>query len=304
MGRPLTATAAAPTSDMHDKIVLITGANSGVGYATARDLARRGASLLMVCRNPVSGILARDEVAKVATGPAPILLIADLSSQASIRTLATTVRQRYDRIDVLLNNAGTMFSRRELTVDGIEKTFATNHLAPFLLTNLLLDLVRKAPAGRVVNVTSDSYSSALDFDNLQSEKHHHFLGAYFRSKLENILFTYELARRLEDTNATANCLSPGPTRTRFGSELRGLPALFPLVMKRIPFLLSSPEESALTLIHAASSPELDGISGQFFSKRRPRRTKPVTYDVDVGTRLWSISEMLTAKTAGVTAQVS
>jgi NAD(P)-dependent dehydrogenase (short-subunit alcohol dehydrogenase family) len=149
---------------------------------------------------------------------------------------------------VLVNNAGAVFARRELTAEGIEKTFAVNHLAPFLLTNLLLDRVRAAPAGRIVMVTSGTYSSALDFDNLQSEKGHQFLGAYFRSKLENILFTFELSRRLAGTPVTANCLFPGPTRTRFGNNLDGLAALFGLFMQNFPFL-ASPEKGARTAIY-------------------------------------------------------
>jgi NAD(P)-dependent dehydrogenase (short-subunit alcohol dehydrogenase family) len=277
---------------MDRKVVLITGANSGVGFVTARRLAELGASVVMVCRDPGRGNAARNDIAKVATGPAPTLLLANLSSQAEIHALAHEVRSRFPRIDVLINNAGAIFARRELTVDGIEKTFAVNHLAPFLLTNLLLDLVRAAPAGRIVTVGSETYSSTLDFDNLQSEKRHNFMGAYLRSKLENILFTYELVCRLEGTGVTANCLSPGPTRTRFGDEMRGLPALFPLVMKRIPFLFGSPEKGARTSIYLASSPETAGASGRFFLSCRAIHTKPVTHDRGVAMRLWSVSEGL------------
>src|SRR5579859_1049749 len=217
---------------MDGKVVLITGANSGVGFATARQLAELGAVVIMVCRDPGRGSAARNAVAQVATGPEPTLLLADLSSQAAVYALSDEVHARFARIDVLLNNAGAIFARRELTADGIEKTFAVNHLAPFLLTNLLLDLVRASPAGRIVTVASESHSGRLDFDNLQGERRYSFLAAYNRSKLGNILFTYELARRLAGTGVTANCLSPGPTMTRFGDEMRGLPALFPLLMKR------------------------------------------------------------------------
>jgi NAD(P)-dependent dehydrogenase (short-subunit alcohol dehydrogenase family) len=192
---------------------------------------------------------------------------------------------------VLVNNAGAVFARRELTAEGIEKTFAVNHLAPFLLTNLLLDRVRAAPAGRIVMVTSGTYSSALDFDNLQSEKGHQFLGAYFRSKLENILFTFELSRRLAGTPVTANCLFPGPTRTRFGNNLDGLAALFGLFMQNFPFL-ASPEKGARTAIYLASSPEVAGVTGRFYVRCREVRTKPVTHDVGIARRLWSVSEAL------------
>ena len=212
-------------------------------------------------------------------------------SQREIRSLAEAIKNTYSQIDVLVNNAGAVFARRELTAEGIEKTFAVNHLAPFLLTNLLLDRVRAAPAGRIVTVTSGTYSSALDFDNLQSEKGHQFLGAYFRSKLENILFTFELSRRLAGTPVTANCLFPGPTRTRFGNNLDGLAALFGLFMQNFP-LLASPEKGAETSIYLASSLEVAGVTGRFYVRCREVRTKPVTHDVGIARRLWSVSEAL------------
>ena len=199
---------------MSGKSVLITGANSGIGFVTARELAKMGARVLMVCRDPVRGAQAQAAVATTATGPAPELLLADLSSQAAIHALGHDLHQRLAAIDVLVNNAGGIFAHREVTADGIERTFATNHLGPFLLTNLLLDLVRTGAGGRIVNVASESYSSKLDFDNLQGEKSYRFLSAYFRSKLENIIFTFDLAKRLHDAGVTVNCVSPGPSRTR------------------------------------------------------------------------------------------
>jgi NAD(P)-dependent dehydrogenase (short-subunit alcohol dehydrogenase family) len=276
---------------MKDKIVVITGASSGIGLATARELARLGAAIVMVCRDAERGEAARREVAAVATGPQPVVFLADLLSQREIRSLAEAIKNAYARIDVLLNNAGAVFARRELTTDGIEKTFAVNHLAPFLLTNLLLDRIRAAPAGRIVTVTSGTYSSALDFDNLQSEKGHQFLGAYFRSKLENILFTFELSRRLAGTGVTANCLFPGPTRTRFGNNLDGLARLFPLFMQNFP-LLASPEKGARTSVFLASSPDVAGITGRFYVRCQEMRTKPITHDVGIARRLWSVSEAL------------
>ena len=277
---------------MNGKIVLITGANSGIGFETARQLAQLGAEVIMVCRDPERGRSAMTRITQVATGQAPTLLIADLSSQDSIRALADEVRSRFSRIDVLINNAGAIFAKRELSVDGIEKTFATNHLAPFLLTRLLFDLVHAAPAGRVITVASEIHSGSLDFDNLQGERHYTFLGAYNHSKLENILFTYELARRVKNTGVTVNSLSPGPTMTRFGDNLHGLPGLFPRVMKRIPFLFVEPEKGASTSVYLASSAEVAGLSGRFFLKSRETRTKPITYNVDVARRLWEISEQL------------
>lgn len=277
---------------MFGKIVLVTGANSGIGFETAHALAQQGADVVMVCRNPFRGAVAQRAVAQAALGPDPTLVIADLQSQASIRKLAAEVRSRFPRLDVLVNNAGAVFTKRELSVDGIEKTLAVNHLAPFLLTHLLLDRLRASPAGRIVTVSSDVYSSRLAFDNLQSEKGHNFFSAYSRTKLANILFTYELARRLKGTSITANCLSPGPSKTHFGDNLQGLAALFPLVMKRIPFLFATPEVGARTSIHLASSPDVAGVTGKFFMKCREVVTKPVTHDRDLAMRLWKVSEKL------------
>ncbi len=278
---------------MKDKIVLITGASSGIGLETARQLAALGAHIVMVCRDPQRGIAAQAQVAAAATGSLPDLLYADLSSQASIRKLADEIRSRYSRLDVLINNAGAVFGQRELGADGIEKTFAVNHLAPFLLTGLLVDLVAAAGQGRIITVSSEIHSGSLDFGNLQGERHYNFLDAYYRSKLGNILFTYELARRAAKTGVTANVLSPGPTRTRFGDNIRGLPRLFPLIMKNIPFLFVPPEKGAGTSVYLASSPEVAHVSGRFFMKNREMHTKPISYDVRVARRLWDTSEQLT-----------
>ena len=271
---------------MQGKTVLITGANSGIGFVTARELAIMGARVLMVCRDTERGATARAEVARVATGAAPELLLADMSSQQAIRALAGEVRQRFPKIDVLINNAAGIFARRELTCDGIERTFATNHLGPFLLTSLLFDLVRAGTGGRIVNVATEVFQSRLDFDNLQGEKSYGFLSAYFRSKLANIIFSLDLARMLQDAGVTVNCMSPGPSRTRFGDNMSGLAGLFPRLAKK---LFPSPETGARTLIYLASSPEVDGISGRFFLRQRARRTKPVTLDKEIAARLWRVS---------------
>jgi NAD(P)-dependent dehydrogenase (short-subunit alcohol dehydrogenase family) len=274
---------------MLGKAVLITGANSGIGFVTARELAKMGARVLMVCRDPGRGAHARVEVARVATGAAPELLLADMSSQQSVRALADDVRRRFQNIDVLINNAAGIFARREFTVDGIEKTFATNHLGPFLLTNLVVDLVRARSGGRIINVAAESPLSKLDFDNLDGEKSYGFLSAYFRSKLENVIFSIDLARRLQDSGVTVNCMSPGPTRTRFGDNMTGPASLFPFLLKR---LFPSPESGARTLVYLASSPEVDGISGRFFFRQRARSTKPVALNSEVAARLWRISAAL------------
>jgi NAD(P)-dependent dehydrogenase (short-subunit alcohol dehydrogenase family) len=274
---------------MDGKIALITGANSGIGFVTAVELAKMGARVLMVCRDGERGAHARAAVAKAASGAAPELLLADISSQKSIRALADDVSQRFASIDVLINNAGGIFANRELTTDGIERTFATNHLGPFLLTNLLLDRVSAGTGGRIVNVASESYPSKLDFGNLQGERSYGFLNAYFRSKLENIIFSLDLAQRLQPSGVTVNCMSPGPTSTRFGDNMTGLAGLFPRLAKK---LFPSPEKGARTLVYLASSPEIAGVSGRFFLRQRVRSTKPVTHDREVAAQLWRVSAEL------------
>jgi NAD(P)-dependent dehydrogenase (short-subunit alcohol dehydrogenase family) len=253
----------------------------------------------MVSRDPVRGAAARDEVARVALGPQPVFLAADLSSQQAIRRLADQLHTRYERLGVLVNNAGTACRRRELTADGIERTLATNHLAPFLLTRLLLDLLLAAPAGRVVTVTSEAHSGTLDFDNLQGERHYHFFGAYARSKLANILFTYELARRLQGTTVTANCFTPGPTATNLGRGAGGLMGLMSELVHVLALtpLGSSADKGALPAVYLASSPAVAGLSGAYFKRLRVARSKPITYDDRVAAGLWSISDRLTTQPA-------
>jgi NAD(P)-dependent dehydrogenase (short-subunit alcohol dehydrogenase family) len=272
------------------KTVLITGASSGIGLATSRQLAAGGAHVVMVSRDPARGATARDEVASIATGPEPNFLTTDLSSQASIRALAVVLHGRVGSIDVLSNNAGTASGRRELTVDGFERTFAVNHLAPFLLTQLVLDLLVAAPAARVVNTVSETHSGRLDFGNLQGERRYSFFSAYARSKAANILFTYELARRLEGTAVTANCFTPGPTATDFGRGMGGVIGIMGGLMR----LIGRPaEESARTAVYLATSPQMEGVTGQYFFHGKPACSKPITYDATVAARLWSVSESLT-----------
>jgi NAD(P)-dependent dehydrogenase (short-subunit alcohol dehydrogenase family) len=280
---------------MHGRTVVVTGASSGIGLVTARDLARAGARVLMVCRHGGRGEQARAEIAAAAAGTPPALLLADMGSQAAVRSLADELHRRAPRLDVLINNAGAIFGRRELTVDGIERTFAVNHLGPFLLTNLVLDLLHSAPRARIVNVAAESPLSRLDFDNLQGERNYNFLGAYFRSKLENIIFTFELDRRLRGTNVTATCMSPGPTRTKFGHGLEGWPRIFPLTVKR---LFPGPQTGARTLTWLACSPEVEGQSGQFYFRERVRQTRPFMHDPAIAERLWQISSELVGLGAG------
>jgi retinol dehydrogenase 12 len=283
-------------ASMAGKTVLVTGASTGVGFVTARAPAERGATMLLVSRDPERGAAARAAVQAAAKGPAPRLLLADLSSLLAVRALASDVRGQCSELDVLVNNAAGVFRRREVTADGIERTLATNHVAPFLLTNLLLDLLRRAPAGRIVNVASESHSGVIDWDNLQSQRGYNFFKAYVLSKTCNILFTYELARRLAETRVTANAVSPGPALTNFARGQGG--AL--LVMRGFMHLLAfvgvagTPERAARTIIHLASSKEVVGTTGRFFLRDRERKTRPITYDPEVAARLWQVSEALCA----------
>jgi NAD(P)-dependent dehydrogenase (short-subunit alcohol dehydrogenase family) len=272
------------------KTVLITGASSGIGLATSRQLAAGGANIVMVSRDPARGATARDEVASIATGPEPIFIACDLASQRQIRRLADDLHTCFVSLDVLINNAGAASGNRVLTVDGIERTFAVNHLGPFLLTNLLLDLLVAAPAARVVNTVSETHSGRLDFDNLQGERRYSFFSAYARSKAANILFTYELARRLEGAGVTANCFTPGPTASNFGRGMGGVIGIMGGLMR----IIGRPaEESARTAVYLATSPEMEGVTGQYFFHGKPARSKPITYDATVAARLWSVSEALT-----------
>jgi NAD(P)-dependent dehydrogenase (short-subunit alcohol dehydrogenase family) len=277
---------------MKGKIVLITGANSGIGFVTAKRLAQLGAEIVLVCRDRHRGADALREIKQCATDTQPRLLQADMSSQASIHALSAELHKSIPRIDVLINNAGGIFSRRELTGDGIERTFATNYLAPFLLTHLVLDLVRAAPAGRIVNIASALHGADRSvLDDLQGEKHYNFMQAYKVSKFAIIVFTYELARRLTSTGVAVNCVEPGPTRTRFGDNMTGLPSLFPRVMKRLP-LFRSPEVGARTPVYVASSPDLEGVTGKYFVKCESAPSKPITHDLELAVRLWKISARL------------
>ena len=288
------------TAPMHGKTTLITGASNGIGLATAHALADAGADLVLLCRDARRGAAARDQIARrLNSVNVPHLVVADLESQKQIRHVAEDIHSRYGHLDVLVNNAGNVFSKRELTEDGIERTFALNHLAPFLLTNLLLDLVKAAPQGRIVNVSSEIHAGKLDWDNLQSEKHHQFFKAYQATKTENILFTNELARRLAGTPVTVNAVSPGPSRTGFGKDLTGTWTLFPKVMKAMP-MFHSAEKGSRVVVYAATDPTLGTVSGQFFMNSKPRKSKAITHSPEAGARLWQLSEQLThiATTAG------
>ena len=276
---------------MQAKVCLITGANSGIGKATAVGLARLGATVVMVCRSRQRGDNALLDVKKKSGNNDVHLLLADLSSAAEIRGLADRFRRRFSRLDVLVNNAAVLTARRRVTRDGFELQFFVNHLAYFLLTNLLIDVLKTSAPSRVVNVASTAHSSGvLDFDDLQGEKHYRGWQTYANTKLANVVFTYELARRLEGTGVTANCVHPGVTHTGL---LRGFSFVLNVLFHVLQVFFKSPDEGAATPIYLASSPDVTNVTGKYFRNKQPMGTSAVSNDEALQKRLWEVSESLT-----------
>lgn len=278
---------------------MVTGATSGIGAVTARELARAGATVVLVGRDAAKCAREVRRIGRDMPGSRAEALVADLSSQAQIRRLAARFEERHRRLDVLVNDAGAYFARRQVTVDGLEMTFALNHLSYFLLTLLLMKRLTASPAARVVNVSSSAHAAGgIDFENLQAEKRYDRLEAYARSKLANLLFTYELARRLAGTHVTANALHPGIVATRLGAD-RGWfrMKVRNLVRVRLRGLVSlgmiTPEQGARTSIHLASSPVVEGVSGRYFEECREALSSDASYDRTAAATLWRVSEDLT-----------
>jgi NAD(P)-dependent dehydrogenase (short-subunit alcohol dehydrogenase family) len=269
--------------DAHDKIMLVTGSTDGIGRQTAVDLARMGAHVIVHGRNPERASEALDFVRSTTGSKEVSAAYGDLGSMDEIRQMAEDLKRKVDRIDVLVNNAGVYKNERILSNDGIELTFAVNHLSYFFLTGLLFDLVLTAPGGRIVNVASQAHSSQLDFENLEGEKHYEAYDAYARSKLCNLLFTYKLASMLAGSTTTANVLHPGVISTKLlhagwgsgGSRL---------------------SEGSKTSVYLSASPEVDGINGKYFVNRRLARSSTISYDLDTQDKLWKESERLTGFT--------
>lgn len=281
---------------MQGKVCLITGGTDGIGLATARELAARGAQLLLVGKNPDKGAAAMAQIASQAGQGSVAFLRADLSSQSEIRGLAGQVHGRTDRIDVLINNAGAIFMERQLTLEGIEKTFALNQLSYFLLTNLLLDLVTKAPQARIVNVSSDLHKrGALDFYDLQMTHGYSGMKAYSNSKLGNIMFSNELARRLRGQGVAVNSLHPGYVHSNFGQNngvfMGGLMSLSSKLFG------ISPEQGAATSIYLASAPQAAGVTGQYFAHCREVRPSSASQSQEDAARLWSVCSEMTGLAA-------
>lgn len=278
------------TPTMTGKVCVVTGATSGIGQATATGLATAGATLVLVGRDSDRCHRARAAIT-AETGNANIdILLADLTSQAEIRRLAEQILSRHSRLDVLVNNAGAVFDRRAESVDGIERTFALNHLAYFLLTNLLLDRLRASKPARIVNVTSEAQRAGrIDFNDLQATGRYRTMRAYSQSKLANVLFTVELAHRLDPTDVTVNCVHPGAVRTRFG---HGTGGTFGLLVKLARPFERTPAKGAETVMWLATAPELAGVSGHYWADKRLKRPNPAAEDHELTRRLWEVSAEL------------
>jgi retinol dehydrogenase-12 len=283
---------------MQNKICLVTGATNGIGKVTALELAKMGATVIVVGRNPDKTEAVVNELRAQSGSDRVDKALADLSSLAEVRALAENFKRKYSRLDVLVNNAGAYFGKRQVSADGYEMTFALNHLSYFLLTALLLDVLKASAPSRIVNVASDAHRTApLDFDDLQAEKKFNGLVVYGRSKLANILFTYELAKRLQGTNVTANTLHPGFVATGFGADSGALMRIGIKITARLMGV--SVEEGAQTTIYLASSPEVEGVTGKYFQKCKPAQSSAASYDVDARERLWQISEQLCGVTVPI-----
>jgi len=282
---------------MAGRTVLVTGGTGGIGRATAVGLAVMGAHLAITGRDRGRTEGAAREV-RAAGGGQVDAFVADLSSQSEVRRLADEVLRSLPRVDVLVNNVGGYWNTRHVTADGLERTFALNHLTPFLLTNLLLDRLQRSAPARVVTVSSNAHAQGrVDFDDLQGERSWSGARAYSQSKLANVLFTYELASRLMATSVTANALHPGVTRTSFGAEDPG-----GVQQRLIPFVrpfMKAPAQGAATSIHLASAPDLEQVTGRYFANRKPKRSSKRSYDQATAARLWQVSaDLVGLTTAG------
>jgi len=282
---------------MQGMVCLVTGATSGIGQVTAQELARLGARVIIVGRSPERCAQTVDQI-RSATGATSIeSLVADLSSLAELRRLAGQVRERAPRLDVLVNNAGAMFWKRAESVDGIEMTLALDHFSYFVLTSLLLPLLKQSAPARIVNVASDAHKGgSINFDDIEAKQRYSGWKAYQQSKLANILFTYELARRIAGTGVTANALHPGFVRTRFLKVFDEAWAGW-LIRRAADLVAISPEQGARTSIYLASSPEVEGMSGRYFVREKPAESSAQSRDQAAAQRLWKLSEEMTGQGA-------
>jgi retinol dehydrogenase 12 len=275
---------------LQGQVCLVTGATSGIGEVTAHALARQGATVVVLGRNSEKGAATVASIQQESGNPSVDFLLADLTDQDQVRRAVAEFRDGYARLDVLINNAGGFFWMRQESVDGIEMTLALNHLAPFLLTNLLQDMLKASAPARVINVSSDMHRSAqMDFDDLQIERGYSGRKAYGRSKLALTLFTYELARRLGGSHVTANAVHPGFVATGIGLTNAFLRLFRPVIR----LFAKSPEEGAETSIYLAASPDVESTTGAYFVDKQAVPSSPASYDEAAAERLWEISAQLT-----------
>jgi retinol dehydrogenase 12 len=274
-----------------NKVVMVTGATNGIGFETARGIAKAGANLIIVGRNIEKCKRVKDIIVNETGNDRIEFFLADLSSQKDIYKMSNDIKINYDKIDVLINNAGAMFQKRIESVDGIEMTFALNHLSYFLLTNLLLDLIKNSENGRIVNVASDAHRfAAVDFNDLQSNNSYKGFTAYSRSKEANILFTYMLAEKLKDFNITVNALHPGVVNTGFSKNTSGISPIVELFLK---IFSVSPEIGAKTSLYLSLSEDVNNVSGKYFAKNKSVKSSKSTYDKERQNKLWDISCKMT-----------
>jgi NAD(P)-dependent dehydrogenase (short-subunit alcohol dehydrogenase family) len=276
-------------TDLTGKVALVTGANAGIGKPTALGLAQMGAEVVLLCRNKERGEEAQKDIREWSGNEKVHLLVADLASQAAIRKAVREFKQKFPSLRILINNAGIITRERILTSDGMETQLAINHLAPFLLTNLLLDTIKRSAPARIINVSAKIHHIAkLDLDNLQSENVYSPVQVYARTNIARNLFTLELSRRLEGTGVTANCLHPGVIRTQLAKDFApGIPSW---MTRRFTML---PEQGAQTSLYLASSPAVTGVTGKYFNNKRIRRASRQSRDSDLAEKLWDISTRLT-----------
>jgi NAD(P)-dependent dehydrogenase (short-subunit alcohol dehydrogenase family) len=271
--------------NLKDKVCIVTGSNSGIGKETALALAEMGASVVTVVRNKESGEKACSEIIEASGNNSIDLMICDLSSMESIRRFAAEFKDKYDRLDVLINNAGVVISKRQLTIDGFEQTLAVNYLAPFLLTHELLSVLKASAPSRVINLSSGLHKRAkLNLDDLQSESSYKSRNVYGSAKLMVVMHTYELARRLKDTGIAVNVVLPGFVATNLGRSSGSLSSRLMFGMMK-PFQLS-PKEGAETSVYVASSSDIEGVTGKCFEKKVETESAEISYDVDLQKQLW------------------
>ena len=275
---------------MKNQVCIVTGANSGIGEETALSLAKLGATVILLCRNYERGNITLKNIISESNNKNVELMLCDLSSQNSIFDFTSKFKNKYDRLNVLINNAGILLNKKTISVDGIENTFAINHLGPFILTNSLLNLLKSSSPSRIINVSSSAhYRANFDIDNLQGEKKYSSFDAYCKSKLYNVLFTYELSRKLAGSNVTVNCLHPGfiPTKLFTNSSF-----FYQVIVKILSPILIDAKSGSETSTYLATSKDVENITGKYFVKCKPKKSSKISYDKSTSKNLWNLSEKL------------